>query len=53
MAFRCLRDFQAGIHIYNDIKIPFRQFMPKNRKAADKYPSVLFLHGTGERGTDL
>lgn len=32
--------------------LPYRMLSPENSKAGDKYPLVVFLHGSGERGTD-
>ncbi len=32
--------------------LPYRMLSPQNTKAGDKYPLVVFLHGSGERGTD-
>ncbi|MXI40247.1 peptidase, partial [Escherichia coli] len=32
--------------------MPYRLYIPKNRKRGKAYPLVLFLHGGGERGTD-
>ncbi len=32
--------------------LPYRMLSPENSKAGDKYPLVVFVHGSGERGTD-
>lgn len=32
--------------------LPYRLLLPKNYDASKKYPLVLFLHGSGERGND-
>lgn len=32
--------------------MPYRLYLPANYSAAQKYPVVVFLHGSGERGTD-
>jgi poly(3-hydroxybutyrate) depolymerase len=32
--------------------LPYRLFVPANYDPGQKYPLVLFLHGSGERGTD-
>jgi predicted peptidase len=32
--------------------IPYRILFPKNYKASEKYPLILVLHGSGERGND-
>ena len=32
--------------------LPYRLLLPKNYDASKKYPLILFLHGSGERGSD-
>jgi predicted peptidase len=32
--------------------LPYRVLLPKNYDASKKYPLILFLHGSGERGRD-
>ena len=32
--------------------LPYRLLLPKNYDAAKEYPLILFLHGSGERGSD-
>lgn len=32
--------------------LPYRVLLPKNYEASKKYPLILFLHGSGERGRD-
>jgi predicted peptidase len=32
--------------------LPYRILLPENYNPAKKYPLILFLHGSGERGTD-
>lgn len=32
--------------------LPYRLLLPKNYEANKKYPLILFLHGSGERGND-
>jgi predicted peptidase len=32
--------------------LPYRLFIPPSYEPRDRYPLVLFLHGSGERGTD-
>ncbi len=32
--------------------LPYRLFVPKNYEASRRYPMIVFLHGSGERGTD-
>lgn len=36
----------------NQTTLPYRILSPENTKAGDKYPLVVFLHGSGERGSD-
>lgn len=36
----------------NNCKIPYRQLSPEKINAGEKYPLIVFLHGSGERGTD-
>ncbi len=46
-------DFQA--RTFRDAKgktLNYRLFVPKNYNAKEKYPLILFLHGSGERGSD-
>ena len=32
--------------------LPYRILLPKNFQSGNRYPLVLFLHGSGERGSD-
>lgn len=32
--------------------LPYRLFVPRNYDAAKRYPLIVFLHGSGERGVD-
>ncbi|WP_395095247.1 dienelactone hydrolase family protein [Armatimonas sp.] len=34
------------------LSLPYRLFVPENYDPNEKYPLVLYLHGSGERGTD-
>ena len=34
------------------LNLPYRLFVPANYDPNEKYPLVLYLHGSGERGTD-
>ena len=46
-------DFQA--RTFTDAQgktLNYRLYVPKNYKAGEKYPLILFLHGSGERGSD-
>jgi len=49
------RAWQSGLaFIYSNgtYTMPFRLYLPLNYSAATHYPLVLFLHGSGEYGTD-
>lgn len=36
----------------NKVTLPYRMLSPENIKYGEKYPLVVFLHGSGERGSD-
>lgn len=38
--------------VQNGDSIPYRILLPENFDASKKYPLVIFLHGSGERGND-
>lgn len=38
--------------IENNDTLPYRLLLPENYDTAKKYPLILFLHGSGERGSD-
>lgn len=42
------RMFQAS----NGINLPYNILLPENYDSSKEYPLLLFLHGSGERGTD-
>jgi MYXO-CTERM domain-containing protein len=44
--------FEGHIFDAGDIKLPYRLAPPAPYDAAKKYPLVIFLHGSGESGTD-
>jgi predicted peptidase len=44
--------FQAKTFSSTGIQLPYRILYPKNFDTAKQYPLVLFLHGSGERGSD-
>lgn len=44
-------DFLYG-HANDGSNLPFRYFVPPGYDAAQAYPLILFLHGSGERGSD-
>lgn len=37
----------------HDVTLGYLKYLPKEYESAEKLPLVLFLHGAGERGTDL
>jgi predicted peptidase len=47
-----VNDFKTGTHTFAGTTLPFRLFIPKNYRAGEKFPLILFLHGAGERGSD-
>lgn len=44
--------FEKHYFISNGDSLPYRLLLPENYEAAKKYPLVIFLHGSGERGSD-
>lgn len=44
--------FDKLLYIGKDDTLPYRLLKPVNPGAKDLYPLVIFLHGSGERGTD-
>ena len=45
-------NYLYGSFSHDGHTLPYRYLEPQNIKSNKKYPVVLFLHGTGERGTD-
>ncbi len=44
--------FQRKVYVKEGHSLPYRILFPKNYNPKKSYPLVLFLHGSGERGTD-
>lgn len=44
--------YTKQVFIKNGDSLPYRILLPENYDASKKYPLVLFLHGSGERGND-
>jgi predicted esterase len=44
--------FIARSHTYNGTALPYRLFIPESYTPSKRYPIVLALHGSGERGSD-
>jgi len=44
--------FEKHYFISNTDTLPYRLLLPENYDAAKKYPLIIFLHGSGERGND-
>ncbi|MCP9749709.1 prolyl oligopeptidase family serine peptidase [Ferruginibacter sp. HRS2-29] len=44
--------FQKKMFIGNGDTLPYRILLPKNYDPGKRYPMVIFLHGSGERGND-
>ncbi len=45
-------EYQKKVFEKNGESIPYRLLLPKDFDASKKYPLILFLHGSGERGND-
>ncbi|MFT4094702.1 MAG: alpha/beta hydrolase-fold protein [Niabella sp.] len=44
--------YQKHIYVKNNDTLPYRLLLPENYNPARKYPLIIFLHGSGERGND-
>jgi len=44
--------FEKHYFISNGDTLPYRLLLPENYDAAKKYPLIVFLHGSGERGNN-
>lgn len=44
---------QFNISITKNISLNYLLYLPKDYNQNNKYPLVLFLHGSGERGTNI
>ncbi len=44
--------FQKKVFVYEGKELPYRILYPENYDHSKKYPLIMFLHGSGERGTD-
>lgn len=44
--------YQKKAFIRNNEKLPYRILYPKNYDPQKKYPLIVFLHGSGQRGDD-
>src|SRR6478736_1765379 len=44
--------YKPGYFIRGNDTLPFRYLEPANMKEGRKYPVILVLHGSGERGSD-
>jgi len=44
--------YEKHWYISGNDTLPYRVLLPKNFDASKKYPLILFLHGSGERGRD-
>ncbi len=47
-----LSTYQKKIFVKNGDSIPYRLLLPKDYDPSEKYPLLLFLHGSGERGNN-
>jgi predicted peptidase len=44
--------FESATHTYKGFALPYRLLKPEKIEPGKKYPVVIFLHGSGERGND-
>ncbi len=44
--------YQRLNFIKGEVSMPYRLLLPENYSASKKYPLIIFLHGSGERGND-
>jgi predicted peptidase len=44
---------EFNYQLKKEIKLKYLIYLPNNYSEKDKYPLVLFLHGSGERGSDI
>lgn len=44
--------YEKHIFVSDNDTMPYRLLLPENYDPAKKYPLILFLHGSGERGSD-
>ena len=44
--------YSKELFIQNNDTLPYRLLLPENYDASKKYPLIIFLHGSGERGND-
>ncbi|MBT8237277.1 MAG: dienelactone hydrolase family protein [Croceitalea sp.] len=44
--------YEKHVYINDGDTLPYRMLLPVNYDTSKKYPLVLFLHGSGERGND-
>lgn len=47
-----LNDYKRDLLVSKSDTLPYRVLLPKNYNPNIKYPLILFLHGSGERGND-
>ena len=45
-------DYQSAVYTESNHSLYYRILKPKNQDVNKKYPLILFLHGSGERGDD-
>lgn len=46
------QQLKAGLFVEKSDSLPYQLIQPKNIKAGEKLPLIVFLHGSGERGND-
>lgn len=47
-----ISEYQKKTFVKDGDSLPYRMLLPKDFDASKKYPLLLFLHGSGERGND-
>lgn len=50
--YKITEKYKVSEFSYKSVKLPYRLFIPETLKQHNKIPLVLFLHGSGQRGSD-
>lgn len=46
------QEYEKRVYINQNDTLPYRVLLPENYTPKKSYPLLVFLHGSGERGTD-
>ena len=46
------QDYSKELFVQNNDTLPYRMLLPKDYSPLKQYPMIVFLHGSGERGSD-